>query len=651
MTIMQIGLSAVLTAEQQIATVGHNMANQKTPGYNRQVVHQASAGAQSQGNGFIGMGTEVVDVTRVYDDFLNKQLLAVQTSASAFSAYSGQMDPLDDGIVDNPSLGISDFFRDVNSFVDSPGKTVLRDGMLHSSQMLVERFNSLGARLRDSSDSINSEVRSSVDLMNNYATQIASMNESIVSATIATGHSPNDLLDKRDQLVASLNTICKVTISPASNGRIDVMIGNHQPLVMGNKTSKVVAFPSNDDPSRLGLGVQYYNTTTSLNDTDFFSGGRLGGLLRCRSETLDPAQKKLGKIAVVLAANINDQNKLGLDANDQLGGDIFIIPPPKVIGRSTNSTSATLTAGVTDGTKVLDSDYRMSYDGTDYTLTRLSDGEETVIPMATYPSEPPPEIDGVTYPQPTMAAGDVFTIRPTIDAALSLSVLMASADGIAAAAPISTAFNTDNTGTGTISAGSVDKNFLSSTVILPLTATFSTTTPPAQPTTFVLADGATPPNIINEGVAINGVAVTGSLIHYAPDDTVTYQGMSFVMRGAPGSGDSFTISANTDAPKDSRNLQLIAGLENKHDVINGTSLRDACYSLSGFVANKTNEVHGQRVSHQLLVNALTDQQQSESGVNMSEEEQNLQQYEDFFKAGSEVIKTANNMLDVILRLF
>jgi flagellar hook-associated protein 1 FlgK len=248
-----------------------------------------------------------------------------------------------------------------------------------------------------------------------------------------------------------------------------------------------------------------------------------------------------------------------------------------------------------------------------------------------------------------MAAGDVFTIKPTADAASSLSVSMTSPDDIAAAAPITTALNTSNTGTGTISAGTVDKNFLSSTVTLPLKATFGTTTPPALPTNFVLTDGATPANTITTGVTINGVAVTGSPIPYTPGATVTYQGMSFVMGGAPGSGDSFTVSANTNAPKDNRNIQLMAGLQTAN-VINGTSLQGAYSSLVSFVGNKTNEVQTLGAADQSRVDSVTNQQQSESGVNTDEELANMIKYQTAYQAGAKIIQAASDMFNILFTL-
>jgi flagellar hook-associated protein 1 FlgK len=651
--ILSIGESALFAAQQQLATTSHNISNAGVAGYNRQVVQQASAGSQNQGFGFIGTGTKVNDVTRVYDGFLTKQILTAQTSASAYNAYADQIGQIDDVVADTSaglSPALASFFKGLQDLTANPDASASRQAMLSGSQVLAARFQSLSATLNESRSSLNDQITSNVAAINSYATQIATVNASITAAIGASGgNTPNDLLDQRDQLVASLNKIVKVTTQPESNGAIDVMIGNGQPLVMNDQASKMVTVPSQDDPSRLGLGVQSYNNTISLPD-GAFTGGTLGGLLQYRTETLDVVQNQLGQIATVLASNMNDQNKLGLDANGQPGGNIFSLSPPKVIGRASNSATASLAASVTDASKLTTSDYRMQYDGTNFTVTRLSDGAQTVIPNATYPTAPPPEIDGVTFPKPTMAAGDVFTIKPTVDAASSLTVSMTDPNAIAAAAPIATALNTANIGSGTISAGTVDKNFLSSTVTLPLKATFGTTTPPALPTTFVLTDGASPtPNTITTGVTINGVAVTGSPITYTAGATVTYQGMSFVLGGAPGSGDSFTVGANVGATKDSRNIQLMAGLQTKN-VINGTSLQGAYSTLVSFVGNKANEVQTLGAAEQSRVDSVTNQQQSESGVNTDEELANMIKYQTAYQAGAKIIQAASDMFNILFTL-
>jgi flagellar hook-associated protein 1 FlgK len=650
--ILSIGQSALFAAQQQLATTSHNISNAGVAGYSRQVVQQASAGAQNQGNGFIGTGTKVNDVTRVYDGFLTKQILTAQTAASAYSSYSDQIGQIDDVVAD-PDAGLSpalaSFFKSLQDLTANPDATASRQAVLSGTQILAARFQSLAETLNESRSSVNAQITSNVDAINSYATQIAKVNSSITAAMGATGNTPNDLLDQRDQLLASLNKIVKVNALPNSNGSIDVQIGNGQPLVMGDQTSKIVTVSSPDDPSRLSLGISSYGNTINLPDTTV-TGGALGGLLEYRSETLDTVQNALGQIATVIAANMNAQNKLGIDQNGQPGGNVFTVSPPKIIGRTGNAATSGMTASVTDASKLTTSDYRMQYDGTNYTVTRLSDGAQTVLPAATYPTAPPPEIDGITFPQPTMTAGDVFTIKPTVDAAASLTSALTSVASIAAAAPIATSLNTANTGTGTISPGSVDKNFIGSPIALPLTATFSAATPPALPGTFVLTDGATPtPNTVTTGVTINGVAVTGSPITYTAGATVTYGGISFVLGGAPAGGDSFSIAANTGADKDSRNIQLMAAMQTTSS-IGGTSFQGAYSQLVSFVGNKTNEVQTLGAAEQSRVDSVTNAQQSESGVNEDEELANMIKYQTAYQAGAKIIQAASDMLNILFTL-
>jgi flagellar hook-associated protein 1 len=66
--ILSIGSSALNAAQVGLSTTGHNIANASTPGYSRQVVVQSAAQAQNFGYGYIGQGTEVAAVTRVYSE-------------------------------------------------------------------------------------------------------------------------------------------------------------------------------------------------------------------------------------------------------------------------------------------------------------------------------------------------------------------------------------------------------------------------------------------------------------------------------------------------------------------------------------------------------------------------------------------------------
>ena len=66
------------------------------------------------------------------------------------------------------------------------------------------------------------------------AQQIASINEQIAK-TKGTGHTPNDLLDKREQMISQLGEYVAVTTLPADDDTVGVFIGGGQRLVLGGQ--------------------------------------------------------------------------------------------------------------------------------------------------------------------------------------------------------------------------------------------------------------------------------------------------------------------------------------------------------------------------------------------------------------------------------
>jgi len=101
------------------------------------------------------------------------------------------------------------------------------------------------------------------------------------------------------------------------------------------------------------------------------------------------------------------------------------VPTPNVNGDAGNSVSATLSASITTATSITNSDYRVRYDGTNFSITRESDGA-----VQTYASLPQ-TLDGLTI-NGTMSAGDSFLIQPTRNAAISISVSISDINKIAA---------------------------------------------------------------------------------------------------------------------------------------------------------------------------------------------------------------------------
>jgi flagellar hook-associated protein 1 FlgK len=431
--ILSIGQSALAAAQAGISTTGNNIANASTPGYSRQVVVQSAAPTQSYGFGFLGQGTNIASVQRVYSDFLGNQMQSAQSSASSLDTYYSQISQIDNMLAD-PTAGLSPalqgFFNNVQTVATNPSSMPARQAALSSADALAATFNSLGGQLNDLAQGVNSQITSSVSAINSYASQLAQLNGAIASAQSSSGQPPNDLLDQRDQLVLSLNKEVKATVVKQGDGSYNVFIGNGQPLVVGTTTFNLSTSASATDPGTLGLAYQTGNGNVVALADSSVSGGTLGGLLDFRNNTLAPTQNALGQAAIGLAANFNSQHQAGYDLNGAAGGAFFNVPTPVVGTNSNNTGTAVINASISNAGALTTSDYSLHFDGSNYTLTRLSDNSTTTF--ASFPQT----VDGVTLnlASGAAAAGDSFLIRPTVNGATGISVALTDPAKIAAAA-------------------------------------------------------------------------------------------------------------------------------------------------------------------------------------------------------------------------
>ncbi len=429
--ILSIGQSALTAAQVGISVTGHNIANAATPGYNRQVVVQGSALAQDFGAGFLGQGTQIETVRRVYNDFLGVQVQSAQASKSGLETYYAQMRQIDNLLAD-PDAGLSpamgDFFASLHEVSADPSSIPARQAVLSTAEALAGRFQGMGARLREIEQGVNSQITTSVTLINSYGEQIAQLNDAIGRAQRSTGQPPNDLLDQRDQLVLDLNKEIKATVVKQDDGAYNIFVGNGQPLVMGNKTSQLVATTSPTNPEKLEVGYKTQSGGIVPVGDAGFSGGRLGGLLEFRSKSLEPAQNALGRIGIALASEFNTQHAAGIDRNGAAGVAFFNVAPPVVNAHAANTGSGVVGATLADAGQLTTSDYMLRYDGAQYSLTRLSDNT-TFSPVANGDV-----VDGVQLSMAgAPAAGDSFLIRPTVNGATGFSTLITDPAKLAAA--------------------------------------------------------------------------------------------------------------------------------------------------------------------------------------------------------------------------
>jgi flagellar hook-associated protein 1 FlgK len=643
MSIISIGITGLNAAQAGMLTTSHNISNASTPGYSRQQIVQSTSTPISSGAGFLGQGTQVQTVTRIYSQFLGGQVLTAEAAAAQMSSYQAQISQIDNLLAD-PTVGLSPaltgFFNGVQTVAANPSLIPARQSMLSAGQALVGQFQALDQRLSEIRDGVNQQIAAQVTQINAYSSQLADIGQRILLAQ-GTGNNqpPNDLLDQRDLMLTNLNKLVRVSTVTQSDGSYNVFIGNGQPLVVGTQAYQLKAVSAADDPQRTTVGIVGASGTAQALPEAQITGGSLGGLLSFRSQTLDSTQNALGRIALTLAQNFNDQHKLGQDLTGALGGNFFNVSGPTVqAGLNTGTGVPTVTIDAATIDQLTSSDYRLASDALGIlTLTRLSDNSSTTI---TFPPPSPPQlVDGMSIDISawTPASGDSFLIQPTRTGAKNISVAFSDVRSIAAAAPIRTATALTNTGTAAISAGTVN----APQPILPNLPNL----PNLRDTVTLTFTGAATFDVSGTGTG-NPTSVS-----YTAGANISYNGWTTQITGNPATGDTFTISANASGVSDNRNAALLGALQTQTPMVGGTASYQAAYSqIVSAVGSKDNEVQSIGAAQQALADNATKALQSVSGVNLDEEAANLMRYQQAYQAAAKVLQMATKIFDQILAL-
>lgn len=651
MGIYGIGVTALNTAQAGLTTTGHNISNANTAGFHRQQIVQSTNIPQYLGIGFMGQGVHVDTIKRIYSEVLDSQVMQAQATSSQLDAYGAQIDQVDNMLAD-PSAGLSpalqDFFNGAHDVAANPASVPSRQAMINTAQAMVSRFQTIDQRFKEIRDGINSQVTSSVAEINSYARQIAEINQQItVAQSAASDQQPaNDLLDQRDQLLSELNKIVKVTTVKQDNGILNVFIGNGQTLVVGSQASQLAATPALQDPERIEVGIITIGNTVLLGEGSL-QGGSLGGILAFRSETLDLAQNSLGRVAIGLAQTFNAQHQLGMDLNGALGGNFFNLPVPKVIPNLANPAGGGVAATISNVGVLTTSDYLLNYSGATATWTLLNSTTNQAVAMAGAGTVGSPfTADGlsivVTPPSVTSQSAS-FLIKPTVNGARDITVAISDPTKIAAAAPIVTSETSTNTGSGAISAGTVNAG-------TPATVdpTHPTTDLNLQKLVTITFTGPATFNV-SSPTSVPPIALVG--VAYTAGANITYNGWTVQLAGSPATGDSFTVGTNAGGVADNRNALLLAGLQTQNTLAGSATTYQGAYSqLVSLVGNQAHEIDVTGKAQAKLVTQTEQAQQSLSGVNLDEEAANLMRYQQAYQAAGKMIQIAGTLFDTLINL-
>jgi flagellar hook-associated protein 1 len=308
---LQTSLRGLLAQQRLLDTTGHNIANASTVGYSRQEASLVAspalaipAGGVANGSGaHLGSGVDVQSYRRVRDQFVDLQYRAQNTSLGNWAARAKSLDSAELALAEPGENGINEqlarFWDSWSDLVNAPEDPAAKQALVEQASALADAFKTVRGQIDTAKSQAFAEYQ---DLARpasagdpggevaQIAREIAELND-VIKRYVTVGDMPNDLLDRRDQLLDQLSEFGQISVEAQTDGTVNVSFvdtattGTTYPVVTGSAASW--AGPPAGDA--------------------WAPGGRLGGLLETSRPggTLDGYLASIDAIATSLAGAVN----------------------------------------------------------------------------------------------------------------------------------------------------------------------------------------------------------------------------------------------------------------------------------------------------------------------------------------------------------
>lgn len=664
--LLRIGTSAVLANTTLLNTTSNNIANINTEGYTRQRTEFESQ--------ILGMGVGRGTTERLVSEFTQKQLRRDTSNynyALQYVTEANRVDALFSNPANSIATGINDLFKQFQIANNEPATVANRQLIIGSSQALLDKFNTLSSLVLDQDNFVNQQLDIYTDEANAYIKQIADLNIEI--ASFGSGNSrpvPLDLLDKRDLAIQKLSEMVDIRTLDADNGEKLVFLATGQSLVVERGDFSLIALRGDPDPAERELKLQLSNRQTVERDIDIEQvGGKIGGLLAFREEILVPTQNRLGQLALSMTDALNTQNRLGMDLNGKIGGDLFTLPVSSgfALSNNTGTGAVDLTIEAGQGGSLPPNDFLLTVEAGGVRIQALDSagkviaGSDKVVAVGGYPAtinsaDAGGDLYGLEITLSAgLAVGDQFELKPLSTASRTVQMATTRPEDIALASPVRTEFTVNNIGNAQISE---------------LVVTNTT------PATLPAYGFDTPSGLVNGPwtmtyVGGNSFEIVDNLGN--PVATSTYPsgqyqdifaqagvdvGFDFSVTGVPNVGDTFTISFNDGGFNDNRNGLALSAIQTEQTTrlnplsqptgTNSVNFNQSYAQMVSLIGERTSQGRNSEAATGALLAQTTAWYESLSGVSLDEEASNLVRFQQTYAAAARIISTSQTVFDTLL---
>jgi flagellar hook-associated protein 1 len=309
----EIGRRALRASQLGLTITGQNIANVNTPGYTRQQVQLPPLGTSllPSGNGVTPDG-----IRALRDQFVEARLQTETGIAGRLTARRDALTPVDAVFNDANTAGgiqaaLTGFFNAFSELEAQPNSAPLRAVVTAKGETLTQAFHTTRGRLIEIRNTVDAELRDTVDAVNTLAPQVASLNAQINIAENI-GDNASGLRDQRGELVRQLGELTGARAIESDN-QVTLTLSDGSPLVVGGEAFTLTATSAPPDGlATLSLAGQPVNLTD----------GKLRGLQEAIGE-VGGYITSLDQLAESLAERVNTLHASGSDLDGNNGTDFF----------------------------------------------------------------------------------------------------------------------------------------------------------------------------------------------------------------------------------------------------------------------------------------------------------------------------------------
>ncbi len=308
---IELASRALQSMQMAMNTTGHNLANVNTPGYSRQRVNLSTTDPQvleGVRTLFMGSGVRVESIQRIRDMFLDARVASTSSEYQRLLTLSARLVQVEDVFSEPTDAGLSRqitaFFNAFQELSANPENVGVRASVYQQVEGMTRTFRQLAGRLDEMMIEMEQRIQTTIGEINAMARSIAELNVKIRYHK-ALGSTPNDLLDKRTNLIEKLSEYVGVRATELSDGTVRVSLGEFV-LVEAERANN------------LPTGIDFVGKllTDGASNQARIDGGSMRGLMDAM-EYVTMYRSRLDRLAQEIIASVNAIHETGyaLDGN------------------------------------------------------------------------------------------------------------------------------------------------------------------------------------------------------------------------------------------------------------------------------------------------------------------------------------------------